>query len=189
MDSGTDGRDTIIDYVDSTSRDVYCYYVFVWASTRKQVKMVRLGDMSAHPAALAVHDLRSPGLLVLLAFVATVAVTALAAFGCAEGAKKPRRNNNDVYYYGQGYPPPPPPVGVYGYPAQPSYAYLPPPPNGGKQGRRRRARARLAWPRASSSVQLSAAAGVVAGAAVAAAVDEYVVVGRKCVGLWRIVGI
>jgi len=76
--------------------------------------MVRASLFAVHDAVASGHI--SPVAVVVLAVAATVAVAAIAAFGCAQGAKKPPRQNNNVSYYGQGYPPPP--AGAYGYPAQ-----------------------------------------------------------------------
>ncbi|KAI5010426.1 hypothetical protein ZWY2020_012563 [Hordeum vulgare] len=128
--------------------------------------MVRLGPLAAQHAGPFARDLGlgSPAALLAFAVVAAVAVAAVAAFGCAKGAKKPRRqDNNNVYYYGQGYPPPPP-AGAYGYPPPPGYAYPPPPVDAGrKQGGRMGAGAGLA---------LGAGAGLATGVIVGSALSS-----------------
>jgi hypothetical protein len=80
-------------------------------------KALTVGAAAATRHGAAATAPLGPVEILLLAVVGTAAVVAIAMFGCAQCAKKPRRqNNNNAYYYGQGYPPPP--AGAYGYPAQ-----------------------------------------------------------------------
>ncbi|XP_039774334.1 uncharacterized protein LOC120642028 [Panicum virgatum] len=92
-------------------------------SSWEEPSMVRASLLAVHDAVASGGHL-SPVAVVVFAVAATVAVAAITAFGCAQGAKKKPPRQNNVVYYGKGYPPPP--AGAYGYPAQqppPGYGY------------------------------------------------------------------
>ncbi|KAL6642960.1 hypothetical protein ACP70R_021141 [Stipagrostis hirtigluma subsp. patula] len=74
--------------------------------------MVTASLRGVHGAASGAEHASSLGPIAVV--ILAVAVAAVAVFGCARAAKKPRRSSNNVYYYGQGCPPPP--AAGYAYP-------------------------------------------------------------------------